>query len=45
MRERARKAMGSRFDSRAYHDESVDAGAMPLDMLDARMEAWIRRRQ
>ena len=45
LRERAKKELGSKFDIRAFHDEVVDAGAMPLDMLDARMKAWIARQK
>ena len=45
LRERARKALGSRFNIRDFHDEIVDAGAMPLDMLDARIQTWIESRQ
>jgi uncharacterized protein (DUF885 family) len=41
LRDRAKKALGETFDLRAFHDQVVDAGAMPLDMLDARISAWI----
>ena len=41
LRDRARKELGPRFDLRAFHDEILDAGALPLDMLDARVRAWI----
>jgi uncharacterized protein (DUF885 family) len=41
LRDRARKALGDKFDIRAFHDQVVDAGAMPLDMLDARINTWI----
>ncbi len=41
MRDKARKALGPKFDLRAFHDEILDAGALPLDMLDARVTAWI----
>jgi uncharacterized protein (DUF885 family) len=41
LRDRAQKALGSRFDIKAFHDEVVDAGAMPLDMLEARINNWI----
>ena len=45
LRERARKALGKRFDLRAFHDAVLGEGALPLDVLDARIDAWIRRRQ
>ena len=44
MRERAERALGTAFDVRAFHDELLGAGALPLDVLEARMEAWIRGR-
>jgi uncharacterized protein (DUF885 family) len=43
LRERARTELGPKFDIRAFHDEVLDAGAMPLDMLSARIDAWIAR--
>ena len=41
LRDRAKTELGRKFDIRAFHDQVVDAGAMPLDMLDARVTAWI----
>jgi uncharacterized protein (DUF885 family) len=41
LRQRAQKELGSKFDSRAFHDEVLSAGALPLDLLDARMTRWI----
>jgi uncharacterized protein (DUF885 family) len=41
LRARAKTALGDKFDLRAFHDQVLDAGAMPLDMLDARISAWI----
>jgi uncharacterized protein (DUF885 family) len=41
LRERTKKALGDRFDIRAFHDEMLDGGALPLDVLDARTDAWI----
>ena len=43
LRERAKTELGPKFDIRAFHDEVLDAGAMPLDMLSARIDAWIAR--
>ncbi len=41
LRDRAQKAQGDRFDIRAFHDQVIDAGALPLDLLEARIDAWI----
>jgi uncharacterized protein (DUF885 family) len=42
LRDRAQKALGPKFDLRAFHDQIVDFGALPLDVLDARISAWIQ---
>jgi uncharacterized protein (DUF885 family) len=41
LRDRAKKALGDNFDIRAFHDQVIDAGALPLDVLDERINAWI----
>jgi uncharacterized protein (DUF885 family) len=41
LRTRAQKELGAKFDIRAFHDEMLSGGAMPLDLLDARTDAWI----
>jgi len=41
LRDRAKKALGDKFDIKAFHDQVIDAGALPLDLLDARIDAWI----
>jgi len=45
LRARAEKALGPKFDLRAFHDQVVDSGALPLDVLDARITAWIGSQQ
>jgi uncharacterized protein (DUF885 family) len=45
LRERAKKALGAKFDIRAFHDEVLSGGAMPLDVLDQRIDSWIAQRQ
>jgi len=42
LRERARKKLGAHFDIRAFHDEMLNGGVLPLDLLEARTDAWIR---
>ena len=41
LRERARKELGPAFDIRTFHDEILNAGALPLDLLDTRINHWI----
>ncbi|HEY3705628.1 MAG TPA: DUF885 domain-containing protein [Terracidiphilus sp.] len=41
LRARARKTLGTRFELPAFHDQVLDAGAMPLDMLELRIDAWV----
>ncbi len=43
MREKARTALGPAFDLRGFHDEVLGAGALPLDVLEARIDAWITK--
>jgi uncharacterized protein (DUF885 family) len=41
LRDYARQKLGSRFSLKAFHDELLSAGALPLDVLDTRMRAWV----
>ena len=41
LRDRAKKALGEKFDIRAFHDQVLDAGALPLDVLSERIDGWI----
>ena len=42
LRERAAKELGTRFDIRGFHDEMLNGGVLPLDLLDSRTNAWIK---
>jgi len=40
IRSNAEKALGAKFDIRAFHDELLKDGALPLDLLEAKMNDW-----
>ncbi|HTZ98425.1 MAG TPA: DUF885 domain-containing protein [Terriglobales bacterium] len=41
LRERAKSELGPKFDIRTFHDEMIDGGTLPLDLLEARTDKWI----
>ena len=41
LRALAEKELGPRFDLRAFHDRLLENGALPLDVLETRIRAWI----
>jgi uncharacterized protein (DUF885 family) len=41
LRDEARQKLGPRFDLRAFHDAMLGNGALPLDVLDSEVKAWI----
>lgn len=41
IRSQAEKALGTKFDLRAFHDELLKDGSLPLDVLEAKMDRWI----
>jgi uncharacterized protein (DUF885 family) len=43
LRDKAQTALGKAFDIRAFHDEVLGAGSLPLDVLERRIDAWIAR--
>jgi len=45
LRQRAQRTLGTGFDLRAFHDEILNGGVLPLDLLDARINHWIQGRR
>jgi uncharacterized protein (DUF885 family) len=45
LRDRAQRELGSKFDIRAFHDEMLSGGVLPLDLLDSRTNGWIQARK
>ena len=43
LREDATKALGPRFDVRDYHRQALNTGALPMDVLEAKVRGWIAR--
>ena len=45
LRQRARDQLGEKFDIRAFHDEILNGGALPLDVMERRVDGWIAARK
>ena len=45
LRDYATTELGAAFDLRAFHDEVLGAGAVPLGILDARIREWVARQK
>jgi uncharacterized protein (DUF885 family) len=41
LRQYSKDQLGNKFDLRAFHDEVLDGGAMPLDVLSTRVHEWV----
>ena len=41
LRKRAREQLGDRFDIRTFHDRVLEDGALPLNLMEAKIDAWI----
>ncbi|MDE3244596.1 MAG: DUF885 domain-containing protein [Acidobacteriota bacterium] len=45
LREKAKQKLGARFDIKGFHDCVLGGGALPLDLLERRVDAWISERE
>jgi uncharacterized protein (DUF885 family) len=45
LRAKAKQTLGDKFDIRDFHDELLKDGALPLDQLEAKMNAWIAKQK
>jgi prolyl oligopeptidase len=43
LRKKAEQTLGDDFDIRAFHDELLGAGAIPLEVLETRMNRWLTK--
>jgi uncharacterized protein (DUF885 family) len=41
LRDRAKTALGPKFDLKVFHDVVIDSGALPLDVLEKQVDVWI----
>jgi uncharacterized protein (DUF885 family) len=41
LRDKAKAALGGRFDIRQYHAQVLDTGALPLPILEKKIDSWI----
>ena len=45
LRRNAESALADNFDVRAFHDVVLGAGALPMPLLEARVDRWIQDMQ
>jgi uncharacterized protein (DUF885 family) len=45
LRQRAEKALGPRFNIKAFHRAVLEDGALPLDVLEEKIDRWIARQR
>jgi uncharacterized protein (DUF885 family) len=42
LRDQAKTQLGDKFDIKKFHDEILNGGAMPLELLQERLQSWIK---
>lgn len=45
LRAKAEAELGEKFDIRGFHDTVLGAGALPLDLLEQRVQRWVEQRK
>jgi uncharacterized protein (DUF885 family) len=45
LRDKAKAALGPKFDIREYHAQVLDTGALPLPILEKKIDSWIAAKQ
>ncbi|MEA3058973.1 MAG: hypothetical protein QOE50_385, partial [Sphingomonadales bacterium] len=45
LRDKAKAALGPKFDIREFHAQLLDSGALPLAILEAKIDRWIASKQ
>ena len=45
LRARAEETLGEQFDIRGFHDVVLGGGALPLPLVEARLDNWISAQQ
>ena len=45
LRAKAQKELGASFDIREFHDQIIDSGALPLDVLAEQIDGWIAQKK
>lgn len=41
LRERAEKALGDKFDLKAFHDQILTSGSLPMAVMEQKIDRWI----
>ncbi|RLV60412.1 DUF885 domain-containing protein [Parashewanella curva] len=45
LRERAEKALGNKFDIKAFHDQILTTGSLPMAVMEDKIDSWIASNQ